>query len=190
MAGAGAGGEPGPPAAGAAGTLAPGDPDWRDWAGGLPADVLAKVAETLAEGNRADWAAHLLGTRGYKPDDFARKMAKREQEGPSGLLAFALVCKEWRKAQLKVGGRLRTRVESDVILPGQVALVKWALAEGCPRENEDGGVTLAYAAAGYGHLELVQWLIQEQGFAMGRKVMAMAARGGNLELVRWLRGEG
>ena len=39
-------------------------------------------------------------------------------------------------------------------------------------------------------MELVQWLIQEQGFPMDVKVMAMAVGGGNLELVRWLRGEG
>ena len=63
--------------------------------------------------------------------------------------------KKWRKAQLKVGGRLRTRVHSDVILPGQVALAKWALAEGCPREDGDGD-TMASAAAQHGHLELVR----------------------------------
>ena len=44
-------------------------------------------------------------------------------------------CKEWRKAQLRVGAPLRSRVDSDVILPGSVALVKWALREGCPRVN-------------------------------------------------------
>ena len=69
------------------------------------------------------------------------------------------MCREWRKAQLKVGGPLRTRVKSDVILPGRVALVKWALAEGCPREN--GFYTMAEFAARYGHLELVRWLRAE-----------------------------
>ena len=49
---------------------------------------------------------------------------------------------------------------------------------------------MAAAAAQYGHMELVRWLIQEQGFAMDRNVMGMAAHSGNLELVRWLRGEG
>ena len=78
---------------------------------------------------------------------------------------FARVCKPWRKAQLKVGGPLRTRVKSDVLLPGRVALAKWALAEGCPRKN--GNVlNMAHRAAQYGHLELVQWLCGEGGFAM------------------------
>ena len=100
-----------------------------------------------------------------------------------------MVCKPWRKAQLKVGGRLRTRVRSDVIPPGRVALAKWALAEGCPRDDGEG-FNMAIAAAQHGHMTLVQCLIQEQGFAMDRNVMGMAARGGNLELVRWLRSKG
>ena len=98
------------------------------------------------------------------------------------------VCKEWRKAQLKVGGRLRTRVGSDVVAPGSVALAKWALAEGCPREGY--GYTLAKEAAWCGHKELVEWLCGEGGFAMSEGVMNSAAGGGNLELVKWLRGEG
>ena len=69
-------------------------------------------------------------------------------------------------------------------------LAKWALAEGCPRERGDGGTTVASAAAQFGHISLVQWLIQEQGFAMDKRVMENAAFSSNLELVRWLRGEG
>ena len=38
-------------------------------------------------------------------------------------------------------------MRSGVILPGSVALAKGALAEGCPREAEDGGVTMAHFAA-------------------------------------------
>ena len=115
-------------------------------------------------------------------------MAQRERDG-NCLLVFAMVCKEWRKAQLKVGGPLRTRVNSDVAMPGQVALAKWALAEGCPREKENG-FTVAASAAGFGHGQLVRWLIQEQGFAVDDALMQCAARGGNLALVKWLRGEG
>ena len=105
-----------------------------------------------------------------------------------GLFVFARVCKEWRKAQLKVGGPLFTRVGSDVLLQGSVALVKWALAEGCPRNR--GGYTMAKIAARYGQAELVKWLCGEGGFEMDEEVMWQAAHGGNLELVRWLRGEG
>merc|ERR1719198_2436420 len=105
------------------------------------------------------------------------------------LFVFARVCKEWRKAQLKVGGRLLTRVKSDVILPGSVALAKWALAEGCPRDDGPGN-RIAGAAARHGHLELVKWLCGEGGFTIDRNVMNEAAVSGNLKLVRWLRGEG
>ena len=101
---------------------------------------------------------------------------------------FALVCKGWRKAQRKVGGPLRTRVDLDVVAPGSVALAKWALAEGCPRE--DGYGNMAHEAARYGHLELVKWLCGEKGFAMDGWVMMEAAFSGNLELVQFLRGEG
>ena len=84
-----------------------------------------------------------------------------------------------------------TRVLSDVILPGSVALAKWALAEGCPREDDwNGYYNMALVAAEYGHVGLVKWLCGEGGFAMEERVMWRAARGGNLELVKWLRGEG
>ena len=49
---------------------------------------------------------------------------------------------------------------------------------------------MATEAARHGHLELVQWLCGEGGFAMDADVMWMAAGSGNLELVKWLRGEG
>ena len=161
--------------------------EWRDWAGGLPAGLLEKVAGKVVAQNEAGWAAHLK-ERGHSEEYIQRKMAKRERDG-NCLFVFARVCKGWRKAQLKVGGPLRTRVGSDVIAPGRVALAKWALAEGCPRD--DGyGYTMAHSAARYGHLELVRWLCGERGFAMNETVMASAASSGNLGLVRWLRGSG
>ena len=119
-----------------------------------------------------------------------RPMAKRKHEdGNCCLLVFARVC-QGRKAQPKVGGPLRTRVLSDVAMPGRVALAKWALAEGCPRAELYGARSMAGAAAGYGHLELVRWLVQEQDFAMDPLVMRNAAHSGNLDLVQWLRAEG
>ena len=175
----------GPEGPGEAGGLSPGHEDWRDWAG-LPADVLAKVASTLVAQTEAGWAAQLK-REGYGEWFIQKKMAWRKHEG-NCLFVFALVCKGWRQAQLKVGGPLRTRVYFDVLLPGSVALVKWALAEGCPREK--GGDTMAMVAAWYGRLELVKWLCGEGGFAMDGGVMANAAIRGNLELVKWLRGEG
>jgi len=163
------------------------DPDWRDWARGLPDEVLAKVAGTVVSSNEADWAG---GVKERFPNftevRIQEMIAQRKRDGKC-LFVFARVCKGWRKAQLKVGGPLRTRLVSDMLLPGNVALLKWALAEGCPREDDRNGSTMAHTAALYGHMVLVRWLIQEQGFAMDRKVMVAAAGSGNLELVRWLR---
>ena len=188
MAGAGAGAELGPgdpeaPGAARGSGPRPG-PDWA----GLPEDLLVKVASMLVAQTEAGWAAQLKEW-GNSEEEIQEMMEKREHDGNCCLFVFARVCKPWRKAQLKVRGPLRTRVRSDVIGPGSVALAKWALAEGCPRETRDG-FTMASEAARYGHLELVKGLCGEEGFAMHEGVMWGAARSGNLELVQWLRGEG
>ena len=180
---------------------------WRDWGNRLgaklPVEVLAKVLAKVVAGNEAEWAEYAatdLRNRAWSERYIQDRMA-RKREG-HGLFAFAMVCKAWRKAQLRVGKSLRTRADSDVILPGRVALVKWALAEGCPRERADGWdmahmvantnnkANLAHVAASYGHTELVRWLCGEGGFAMDEVVMRGAAGSGNLELVQWLRAEG
>ena len=162
---------------------------WRDWAGGLPDEVLEKVAGKVVAQAEAGWAAQRkwLDPNYWTEARIQAEMARRKREG-NCLFVFARVCKLWRKAQQKVGGPLCTRVRSDVILPGKVALAKWALAEGCPRHGRFD--TMATEAAEHGHLELVRWLCGEGGFAMNEGVMWRAARGGNLELVRWLRGGG
>ena len=165
---------------------------FRDWGNrfgeGLPDQVLEMIAAAHVAQTEALYAAFLKLVLGYPEDRVQKTMAKRKAEG-NCLFVLALVCKEWRKAQLKVGGPLRTRVHSDVTMPGQVALVKWALAEGCPRVAENGA-TMLTAAAQFGQMEQARWLIQEQGFAMDRDVMHCAVMGGNLELVKWLQGEG
>ena len=167
---------------------------WRDWGnrigGGLPEQVLAKVAEKVVAQTEAAWAAWLKKDLPHLTEErIQEKLAVRKREGNCPLFVFAMVCRGWRKAQLKVGGPLRTRVDSDVIGPGSVALAKWALAEGCPRDDGDG-FTMAHTAAWCGHLQLVKWLCGEGGFAMDEGVMMWAAISGNVELVRWLRGEG
>ena len=186
--------------------LAPGAPppeERRDWAGGLPDEVLAQVAEKIvASRAEAMWAEkrtterlnnlellllqlHKLEDQIHSSTSFAELVERHNQaradtiqdadvgaakmrffdHNKDSLFPFAMVCKAWRKAQLKVGGPLLTRVESDLIAPGRAALVKWALAEGCPRDD-GGGSTLAWVAAWYGHVELVEWLYGEGGFAM------------------------
>ena len=190
--GAGAGADQGPPAAaGQPGAAAPGDPEWRDWAG-LPEHLLMKVARKAVAQTEAAKAAQLK-ERGWTEQRIQEEIARRKREGPS-LFVFAMVCKGWRNAQLKVGAPLRTRVLSDVILLGRFALAEWALAEGCPREFEISlsmaSLGMAQVAAQCGQVELVKWLCTERGFAMNEKVIKWAALGGNLELVKWLRGEG
>ena len=134
------------------------DPAWRDWGNacgeGLPAEVLAMIAEEVVAQTEAGWAAYLKEDLDWTEEQIQRKMAQRKRDG-NYLFVFGRVCTEWRKAQLKVRGRLRSQVESDVLLPGSVA--KWALAKGSP--SEDGyDFTMAQAAAEFGHLELVKWL--------------------------------
>ena len=167
--------------------------DEQDWANGLPDGFLSKLAEMLVAQDEAAYEAGLKGgwglNLGYTEGEIQQVMAKRKRDG-NCLFVFAMVCKEWRRAQLKVGGPLRTRVKSDVIQPGSVALVKWALREGCPRMELGATTQLSTAAAQYGHMALVQWLIQEQGFKMDKLLMMNAAESGNVELVKWLRGEG
>ena len=165
------------------------DPSWRDWAGGVPADVLVKVAEALVAQTEAGWAAWCK--REFPDWSEERIQADVEKWKRKGncLFVFARVCKEWRKAQLRVGGPLCTRVDPDVMVPGRVAMVKWALAEGCPRETPYHHSMVSFAAD-YGHLELLKWLIEEQGFTMDEDVMRGAVVSGNLKVVQWLWAEG
>ena len=181
---------PGPPRAG---------PDWA----GLPEDVLVQVAGKVVAQHEAAWAAYRRNpgrkVLALSEKEIQEEMAKRKRDGTCPLFIFATVCKPWRKAQLRVGGRLRTWVRSGVILPGRVALVKWALAKGCPRTHVKMGkplfdlaegpvlLTLAQEAAKHGNIELVRWLIAEQGFDMDMGVMWYAGLSGHLELVNWLR---
>ena len=189
MAEGGAGAEQGPGAPPAPGATRSGDPGAGSGWAGLPADLLAKVAETLVAQTEAGWEAHLKEW-GLREDFIQEEMAERKRDG-NCLFVFALVCKEWRKAQLKVGGRLRTRMRSDVFLPGSVALVKWALKEGCPTVsyNPDNGFHehLHDEAAEYGKLEQVKWLIGSKYLNNGWMAMKRAAEGGNLEVIQWLR---
>ena len=185
----GAGAEQGPPSVGGPGGAGPGGagPDWA----GLPEHLLMKVAGKAVAQTEAGWAAHLkeLDPWYWIEERLQEIMAKRKRDG-NCLFVFARVCRRWRKAQLKVGGPLRTRVYSDVVMPGSVALVKWALAEGCPREGWNGHRNFSHVAARYGQVELVKWLCGEGGFAVDEDVMWWAACSGNLELVQFLRGEG
>ena len=165
---------------------------WRDWGDlfgeGLPSEVLAKVAVAYIAQTEKAWAEWLRARYpSWSEKQIQRAMRQRFVDGHS-LFPFAMVCKGWRKAQVKVGGQMRSRIWSDVIAPGRTEMAKWGLAEGCPREG--GGVTMVSPAARYGHLKLVQWLCREHDFAVDNEVLKEAAFSGNLELVQWLSGKG
>ena len=145
------------------GPPAPAPEDLRDWAWGLPWEVLARVGEIHIAQAEAAWAAWLKRD-GCSEEEIREEMEERAAE-PSGLFALALVCKGWRAAQLKVGARLRSRAGSDVMMPGRVELAKWALAEGCPRMAKHG-TNLAEAAVQHAHLELAKWLHREKGVSI------------------------
>ena len=158
-------------------------------------DVLAKVAEKFVALRTAAWLKKQregipISTSEEEIQELM-EWIKTEGSPSEGLFAFAMVGRQWRKAQLKIGGPLRTGVRLDAILPGRAALAKWALEEGCPREGMWGdGHNIAHVAAEYGHGELSQWLCEEGGFEMDEEVMLWAAYGGNVELVQWLRVNG
>ena len=97
------------------------DPAFRDWGNhlgqGLPEGLLEMVAGKVAAQAKQAEQKHLFFL--YDEEVMEQKrLQKRVWPMGHGLFVFAMVCKEWRKAQLKVGGPLFTRVHSDVILPG------------------------------------------------------------------------
>ena len=139
---------------------------WRDWGGRLgnelPVDVLAVIAKKFVALNDATYAALLQYQDDNDPfqdeDDYVdereqhkqKQLAARKRESASrGLFIFAMVCKGWRAAQLRVGGPLRTLIMSDVFLatwtPGTDPyrrdpprkIIEWALAQGCPKKKTE-----------------------------------------------------
>ena len=156
--------------------------------------MLAKIAVHLIAQDEAAEAAFFKVWGG--PEETVQDQMRRwKRLGPSrGLFPFAMVHPAWRAAQLKVGRRAAgvQPLDTRVLLHGRVALVKWAVTEGFPMDNPLfwGLVEPSVHAALYGHLELVQWLVQEKGCPRNELLMSVAARSGNLELVQWLRAEG
>ena len=104
---------------------------WRDWAEGLPPGVLVDIGRKVVRSEEADFAAR---RKALGESSGPREPVGGETPACYGLLAFAMVCKPWRKAQREIGGPLRSRV-SDVMAKGSVKFADWALAEGCPKKR-------------------------------------------------------
>ena len=97
------------------------DPSWRDW-GGLPIEVLAKIAETHIAQTEATWEARLESVSTFSKEEIQARMADRKRKG-NCLLVFARVCKPWRQAQLHVGLFIPLRqVLLDTLRPNALLL--------------------------------------------------------------------
>ena len=119
--------------------------------------------------------------------------------GADGLLAFALVCKPWRRAA-RGAGRLRTRVRT-VLQQGDLSLVRWALDHGMPTQRPRGAETdvvtadnacnIQEMAAAVGQLDCLRWLHDSHESGKhpdldGTRYNYFAARAGSLRTFQWL----
>ena len=179
---------------------------WRDWVEGLPPDILLAILHKVVRSEEAAFAV-----RCKHDPTLASKPLSDEPTAAHGLLAFAMVCKGWRKAQLKVGP-LRSRV-SDVMAKGSVELLEWASEiMGCPKKRPRGDARrlvcdLRGMAALTGNLPVLEresvarwaaWTEQpaseeearaqrQRAFAEQEiRVFELAARSGSLSVLRWL----
>ena len=179
---------------------------WRDWGSkygeGLPEKVMEKIARKVSAGEDADCVSSLRRMC-YSEPGVRLGLEKRKAKGHS-LFGFAMVCKGWRKVQLKVGGGLFTSTR-DIVWKGRPRLVEWALAEGCPVEDQersrttipgpnDFAWTIQDCAASAGRLDLLKWLCAEKGYERYRRrcsrLMRFAANSGQVAIVKWLREAG
>lgn len=124
----------------------------RDWAGGLPGDVLAEVARRVAAAEERAFAARLdravdnfflvqklnarplpLGRRDWPAllkERLRAKQFRADAGRRHGLFPFAMVCGGWRRAQRELGGGLRTRLGGVTAAGGESgALREWLRRE-------------------------------------------------------------
>ncbi|AVK76102.1 Ankyrin repeat domain containing protein [Pandoravirus neocaledonia] len=128
------------------------------------------------------------------------------------------VCRAWRDITASkkepvrsTSGRWVTFME-DAAFYGHLAIIRWALSEGCPRVG-----WVANRAAAGGHLDLLDYLYsigwcyrnthlcdgaargghwhvmswaRDKNYPWGEWTCANAAKGGHLEMLQWLRGNG
>ena len=156
-----------------------------------------RASKTRHHINLLKSAAELLPSRLFHIADMPAAfsdLSDREVEvvaealkGTTSLTLFSRVSKACRSAAVCVAkdeASLRRLKARDVVC--SVELVKWAIEQGCPRE--DGRLICAFAARG-GHLETLQWL-RASGFEWEWRTCLYAARGGHHDVLKWARGNG
>ena len=164
----------------------------RDWAGGLPTELLEKVARAVPAGDRLclrlvckSWAAagaEIAPAAGEKPlppgkvtragwSDAAASVARAE---------MVLGGPEERKTKEK----LKRGLCQSAAKGGQLDLLKWARARGYPWCEKT-----CHAAAENGHLEVLQWA-RAHGCPWDEETCTAAAKNGHLEVLQWARANG
>ena len=164
----------------------------RDWAGGLPTELLEKVARAVPAGDRLclrlvckSWAAagaEIAPAAGEKPlppgkvtragwSDAAASVARAE---------MVLGGPEERKTKEK----LKRGLCQSAAKGGQLDLLKWARARGYPWCEKT-----CHAAAENGHLEVLQWA-RAHGCPWDERTCEKAAENGHLEVLQWAQEQG
>jgi hypothetical protein len=106
---------------------------------------------------------------------------------------FRMVCRQWncmaeaRRLRVAYSYANRDRVTYARVLAeaGDLALLRWAHANGCPVDDP----WATKAAASTGRLDILSWLVQ-RGCPMDVDIFHAAARRGHLHVLRWLRDAG
>lgn len=171
--------------------------DWRDWGNavgeGLPVAVMAKVAEKcIAQLDRL--VTHgLYAKHMYNGEVVKNHLKYRSREGPS-LFQFAMVCKDWRAAQLLLvgpsGGKLCSRFGSDLLMSGSPSLMQWALDEGCPAKWIPQDERLMTWAIFSRNLPMAKWLRSKGSNMFPLTVCKAINHFEDLEMARWARANG
>ena len=99
-----------------------------------------------------------------------------------------LVCKLWRDCLPPPPPRFLFSFGPTVAAHGSISLLQWAKEKMIPSYAWDGRMCCEVAIRG-GHLELLKWLKDEDGWNHP-KAPACAAEGGHLEVLKWLRENG
>ena len=99
------------------------------------------------------------------------------------LITCGFVCRRWHSLLPLPPSGLST-FSSMLATRGELAILKWARAVGCPWKAE-----VCTLAAGTGNLEMLKW-VRAQGCPWENATMEAARHFGHSEIVRWLMDQG